>query len=438
MEWWLTLAIVFGSFVVLLLLGVPVAFAFMLVNIVSMIFLWGGVGVISQLILSIYNSISTFALLPVPLFVLMGEVMFHTGVASQMIDALDKWLGRLPGRLSLLSVGAGTLFATLSGSSIASCAMLGSVLVPEMERRGYKKPMSIGPILGSSGLAIMIPPSALGILLAAIARISAGRLLIGIIMPGLLMAILRGAYIITRAYIQPYSAPSYEVEHVPVTEKVRAFAAYVLPLGTIIFLVIGVIYLGVATPSEAAALGALGCFILTAAYRKMNWENVNKSVSGTIRVTVMMFMIFMGSSAFAQILAYTGATRGLLEVVMGLDMPPILVLIGMQVTLLIMGMFMEPLSIMMVSIPIYWPIITALGFNPIWFGAIMLLNMEMATTSPPFGLNLYVMKGVAPPDTTIGDIYRAALPFLGCDLAAMALMIAFPVVVLWLPGLMVV
>jgi len=436
LEWWLTLSIVFGGFVVLLFLGVPVAFAFMMVNIMAMIFLWGGGG-LSQLILSIYNSISTFALLPVPLFVLMGEVMFHTGVASQMIDALDKWLGRLPGRLALLSVGAGTLFATLSGSSIASCAMLGSVLVPEMERRGYKKPMSLGPILGSSGLAIMIPPSALGILLAAIARISAGRLLIAIILPGLVMAVLRGAYIITRAYLQPSIAPSYDVKHIPLTEKVKSFAAYVLPLGAIIFLVIGVIYLGVATPSEAAALGAIGCFILAAAYGKLNWEHVNKSVSGTVQITVMMFMIFMGSSAFAQILAYTGATRGLLEVVMGLNLAPILILIGMQITLLIMGMFMEPLSIMMVAIPIYWPIIGALGFSPIWFGAIMLLNMEMATTSPPFGLNLYVMKGVAPPDTTMGDIYRAALPFIGCDLAAMTLMISFPIVVLWLPGMMV-
>ena len=283
--------------------------------------------------------------------------------------------------------------------------------------------MSIGPILGSSGLAIMIPPSALGILLAAIARISAGRLLIAITMPGLVMAVLRGAYIITRAYFQPSIAPSYDVKHIPLSEKTRSFAAYVLPLGIIIFLVIGVIYLGVATPSEAAALGAIGCFILAAAYGKLNWKHVNKSVSGTIRVTVMMFMIFMGSSAFAQILAYTGATRGLLEVVMGLNLAPILILIGMQITLLIMGMFMEPLSIMMVAIPIYWPIITALGFNPIWFATIMLLNMEMATTSPPFGLNLYVMKGVAPPDTTLGDIIQAALPFLYCDAIAMALML---------------
>jgi len=436
LEWWLSLAVIFGSFVVLLLIGIPVAFAFLLVNIVSIIFLWGGVSSLSQLVLSIYDSVTIFALLPVPLFVLMGEVMFHTGVAPRMMDVLDKWMGRLPGRLSLLAVAGGTIFATLSGSGVASCAMLGSVLVPEMESRGYRKPMTVGPILGSSGLAIMIPPSALGVLLAALAQISVGKVLIGIIFPGLLMAALYSGYIITRCYLQPSIAPSYTVQSTPMLEKVTAFARYVLPLGSIIFLVIGVIFLGVATPSEAAALGAMGCFILALLYRGLNWESAKKSVSGTIQVAVMMFMIFMGSSSFSQILAYTGASQGLLQIVTGLNLAPIVVVICMQLILLIMGMFMEPLSIMMVCIPIYMPIINALNFDPVWFAAMMLLNMEMATTSPPFGLALYVMKGVAPTDTTMGDIYRGALPFLGCDLIAMMVMMFFPPVVLWLPNLM--
>ena len=436
MEWYFSLSILFGGFVALLLLGVPVAFAFLLINVTGIYFFWSGALGLSQFILSVYDSITIFALLPVPLFILMGEVMFHSGIAQNMMDVVDKWMGRLPGRLGLVAVGGGTIFATLSGSAVSGTAMLGSVLVPDMEKRGYAKPMSLGPILGSGGLAIMIPPSALGVLLASLGRISVGGLLIAIIFPGLAMAILYATYIIVRCWLQPSIAPAYEPVRVSLAEKIIAFIKYVLPLGLILFLVIGVIFMGIATPTEAAASGSLGCFILAAAYRKLNWEMLKKSIGATLQVAVMMFMIFIGSTTFAQLMAYTGASRGLLEFAVGLPLSPILLLVVMQVILLAMGTFMEPLSIMMVTIPIYFPIVIALGYNPLWFAAIMLLNMEMAVTSPPFGLSLFVMKGVAPRDTTMGDIYRAALPFLGCDLIVMLAMIFFPPLVLWLPGLM--
>lgn len=436
MEWWLILLIIFSALIILFALGVPVAFAFLFVNVIAVYVFWGGGAGLSQLILSIYESVTIFALLPVPLFVLMGEVMFRSGIAPRMMDVLDKWLGRLPGRLSLLAVGGGTLFAALSGSAMAGAAMLGSVLVPEMEKRGYKKPMSLGPILGSGGLAIMIPPSALGVLLAALGRFSVGRFLIAIIVPGLIMAVLYGAYVVGRCWLQPELAPSYAVSPTSLLDKIRATLRYVLPLSSIVFLVVGLIFLGIATPTEAAALGALGCLVLAFIYRGLSWEVLKTSVTGTLQVTIMMLMILTGSTAFAQILAYTGATQGLVECALSIPLPPICVLIAMQVVLLIMGTFMEPLTIMMVTLPIFMPIVEKLAFNPLWFGAIMLLNMEMATTSPPFGLVLFVMKGVAPPGTTMGDIYKAGLPFLACDAVAMALMMVFPGLVLWLPGLM--
>jgi tripartite ATP-independent transporter DctM subunit len=435
-EWWLILLIIFSALVILFILGVPVAFAFLFVNVIAVYVFWGGGAGLSQMILSIYESVTIFALLPVPLFVLMGEVMFRSGIAPRMMDVLDKWLGRLPGRLSLLAVGGGTLFAALSGSAMAGAAMLGSVLVPEMEKRGYKKPMSLGPILGSGGLAIMIPPSALGVLLAALGRFSVGRFLIAIIIPGLIMAVLYGTYVIGRCWLQPQLAPSYPVPPTSLLEKIRATLQYVLPLSSIVFLVVGLIFLGIATPTEAAALGALGCLALALIYRGLNWEILKISITGTLQVTIMMLMILTGSTAFAQILAYTGASQGLVEFALSIPLPPICVLIAMQIVLLIMGTFMEPLTIMMVTLPIFMPIVEKLAFNPLWFGAIMLLNMEMATTSPPFGLVLFVMKGVAPPGTTMGDIYRAGLPFLACDAVAMAFMMAFPGLVLWLPGLM--
>jgi tripartite ATP-independent transporter DctM subunit len=435
-EWWPILLIIFSALVILFILGVPVAFAFLFVNVIAVYVFWGGGAGLSQMILSIYESVTIFALLPVPLFVLMGEVMFRSGIAPRMMDVLDKWLGRLPGRLSLLAVGGGTLFAALSGSAMAGAAMLGSVLVPEMEKRGYKKPMSLGPILGSGGLAIMIPPSALGVLLAALGRFSVGRFLIAIIIPGLIMAVLYAAYVIGRCWLQPNLAPSYAIPPTSLLDKIKATLRYVLPLSSIVFLVVGLIFLGIATPTEAAALGALGCLVLAFIYRGLNWEILKTSITGTLQVTIMMLMILTGSTAFAQILAYTGASQGLVEFALSIPLPPICVLIAMQIVLLIMGTFMEPLTIMMVTLPIFMPIVEKLAFNPLWFGAVMLLNMEMATTSPPFGLVLFVMKGVAPPGTTMGDIYRAGLPFLACDAVAMAFMMAFPGLVLWLPGLM--
>jgi tripartite ATP-independent transporter DctM subunit len=231
-------------------------------------------------------------------------------------------------------------------------------------------------------------------------------------------------------------APSYEVPHVTWTEKIVAVLLYVLPLAFIVFVVVGFIFLGIATPTEAAATGAASCFILSAVYKKLTWEMAKQSIASTVEITVMVFAILMGAIAFSQNLAYTGATKGLVELATGLPLPPIIIIITMQVAVLIMGALMEPSSIMMISLPIFMPVVSALGFDPVWFGTLILINTEMAVTSPPFGLTLFVMKGVAPPDTTIGDCYRAALPFLGCDLIVLTLILTFPTLALWLPGLM--
>ncbi len=436
MEWLIDLIAIFSSLMILFLMGVPVAFSFLFVNLIGVYVFWGGEAGLTQLVLSIYRSVSTFSLLPVPLFVLMGEIMFRSGMAPRAMDVMERWLGRIPGRLSLLAVGGGTLFASLSGSAMAGCAMLGSVLVPEMEKRGYKKPMSLGPILGSGGLAIMIPPSALGVLLACLGHISVGSFLIAIIIPGIIMASLYSAYVIIRCWLQPDLAPSYQILQITSLEKIRLTFKYILPLGSIVFLVIGLMFLGVATPTESAALGAVGCFILAFLYRGWNWNVVKESISGTLNITVMMFMILTGAMAFSQILAFTGASSGLIESAGGLPIPSMALLIVMQILLILLGTFMEPLTIMMVTLPIYMPIIKSLGFDPLWFATIMLINMEMATTTPPFGLVLFVMKGVAPVGTSMADIYKAGLPFLVCDAIAMGLIIIFPSLALYLPSLM--
>jgi len=419
-----------------MLSGMPVALGFMLINLVGMYALFGGAAGLENLVDSIYSSLNTFILLPVPLFILMGEVMFHSGIAPVLVETLDKWIGRIPGRLSLLAVVVGTLFSTLTGTSLASVAMLGSSLVPEMENQGYKKPMTLGPILGSGGLAMMIPPSALAVLCGAIAEISIGKILMAIIVPGLLMAVVYAAYIVVRCSIQPDLAPVYDVPPVPASEKVIATVRYVVPQGIVVFLVVGVIFLGIATPSEAAATGAVGTFFIAFVYRKLNWGVIKKAVKSTLSVTGMLFLIIAGAMAFSQILGFSGASAGMSEVATTLPLPPIVTVIVMQIIILFLGGFMDVVSIMMIVLPIFVPVIRTLGFDPVWFAVIFLLNIEMAGTSPPFGMSLFVMKGVAPKDTTMSDIYRAALPFLGCDLIVMVLLFIFPALALWLPTLM--
>lgn len=436
MEWQLFLLLFFGSLLFLMVTGIPVAFSFLTVNVVFMFIYWGGAAGLQQLIESLFVSVATFTLLPIPLFVLMGEVMFRSDIAPKMMDTLDKWLGRLPGRLGLLAVGGGTIFATLSGASMASVAMLGGTLVPDMEKRGYKKAMTLGPILGSGGLAIMIPPSNLAVLLGAIGEISVAGILIAIIVPGVLMAALYATYIILRSWLQPSLAPPYEIVHTPWSDKLLSMVKYVLPLGFIVFLVIGVIFAGVATPSEAAATGALGTIILAAVYRKLNWNMIKTSFTSTYQVTVMIFMIIAGALAFSQIVAYSGASRGLVDFATNLALPPLAIVGAMLIVSLFLGMFINLVAIMMLTLPLFIPVVLALGFNPVWFAVLYLLTLEMGATSPPFGLALFVMKGVAPAGTTMGDCYKAALPFLGCDLIVLILILFIPAISQWLPNLM--
>jgi tripartite ATP-independent transporter DctM subunit len=436
MEWPLALLLILGGGMVLLATGMPVAFALLLITPVGAVLFWNGEAGLYQLTTSMFEAVSTFTLLPIPLFVLLGEVMFHSGMAMRMIDVLDKWLGRVPGRLGLLTVTGATLFSTMSGSSIGTTAMLGSVLVPEMERRGHSKAMSIGPIMGSGGLAMIIPPSGLAVLLAAIAEISIADLLIAGIIPGLMIASLYAVYIVGRCWIQPSLAPSYNVVPTPISEKLAATVKYVLPLGLIIFLVLGLIFLGVATPSEAAAMGALGTFILAALYRKFTFALIKKSFTGTIRITIMTFMAIIAAKSFSQILASSGATRGIVELMAAIPLIPIVIVIVMQLILIALGMFMGSVPMILITIPIFFPIINLLGLNEIWFALLMLINMEMAMTTPPFGMILFVMKGVSPSGTTMADIYKAGFPFLICDFIVMLLIIIFPALALWLPGFM--
>lgn len=431
MLWWESFLIIMGSLFVLMFIGMPVAFAFLVVNLVGAFLFFGGIPGLLQLPVQLSESLSTFTLVPVALFLVMGEIMFHSGIGFNLLDALDKWFGSIKGRLALMAVGGGVLFSALTGNSMGSIALLGSSLVPEMEKRGYGKPMSLGPILGSGGLAIMIPPSGLAVLLGVVAELSIGRILIAIILPGIIMAILYTIYIIGRCIVDPKVAPSFAVEPIPLSEKLKVTAVHILPVGFIIFMVVGVIFVGLATPSESAASGALATFLLATFQGRMSWPVFKRAIVGSLEISVMLLLIISGALAFTQMLAFTGATEGLVNLVLSINATPLAVVGLMLVTVIVLGMLMSPVPIMLVTLPVFVPVVEKLGFDAIWFAVLYLIAIETGSTSPPFGAGLFVMKGVAPKGTTMNEIYRAAVPFLVCDVLAILIVLFFPIIIFW-------
>jgi tripartite ATP-independent transporter DctM subunit len=305
-----------------------------------------------------------------------------------------------------------------------------------MLKRGYSKSMSLGPLMGVGTVDALIPPNALTVVLASLANIDVGQLLMAGIPAGLIMSALYFVYVVLWLRIKPEEAPMYDVPHIPLKEKVLVTLRDLVPLGFIIFMVLGFIFLGVATPTEAAATGTLGSFILALIYRRLNWGIIKKSVMGTVKVTVMIFMIVIVSTTYGQILAFTGAAAGMTEFIIKLSIPPVVILIGMLIVVLIMGCFMETVAIMMITIPIYMPVVNAFHFNPIWFGVMMLIALETGLITPPFGVTLFVMKGVAPPEITMSDIWRGVTPYVIVDILCIVLVLVMPVLATVIPSLM--
>ncbi len=466
MEWYWTLLLLLGSILFLMFVGLPVGVAFILVNTAAAIILFGRFGDldtkmfmgINQLSDNAFANIAFFAIVPIPMFLLMGEMFFHTGLANRMFNAVERLLGRVPARLSYVTVAGGTVFATLSGSSMGSTALLGTLMIPEMSKRGYKKKMSIGPILGTGGLAMLIPPSALAVLLGTLAELDIGRLLIAGILPGLMLASFYAILIFVQATLDREAAPAYDIEPVPFSVRMRLVLADIVPMVSIIVMVILLIMLGIATPSESAAFGSLGVILLAVVYLYLVpllkgdkeaagrfWREFGialwKSMWGAGRVTVIALFILFGSSLFSNVLAASQASESLILWVTSFDVSGYTLLLIMFAVLLLLGMFMDQLAMMLLTVPIFFPIVQGIDFGMvmdmklIWFAVIMLLAMEISFTTPPFGLLLFVMQGVAPPGTRFSEICLSALPFMFCAMILVALIIVFPSIALWLPYL---
>jgi tripartite ATP-independent transporter DctM subunit len=318
---------------------------------------------------------------------------------------------------------------------MANTGMMGTLMVPEMLKRGYKPHMALGPVLGAGGLAVIIPPSGLAVLLGSLAQIDIGALLLAGVFPGIVLGLLYMTLIFTQTKVDPSAAPQYEVPDMPFSAKLKLVSVNILPMGLIVFFVVGFMILGIATPTESAAFGAFATLLLAIAYRALSWEAIKDALMDAFRVSAMSFLLIMASATFSQLMAQSGASAGMVKWATGFELGPTAMLIMMVAIVLVLGCFMDQLSMMLLTLPVFVPLAKALGFDMILWGVIILLALEIGFTTPPFGLLLFVMMGVVP-GTTLWQVSKAALPYIGCHAILIAIMILYPPLATWLPKAM--
>ncbi|MEO9614809.1 MAG: TRAP transporter large permease [Nitratireductor sp.] len=434
MDWPVILVLMLGGLVALLAAGLPVAFAFIAVNLVGAFAILGGEIGLVQMARNSVQSITSFQLTPIPLFILMGEILFQTRVAHRAIDAVERVVTRIPGRLSIVTVFAGTIFAALSGSTIANTAMLGSTLLPSMLKRGYHPTLAMGPIMASGAIAMLIPPSALAVLVGSLAGISIAGLLVAGIVPALILSLAFVAIIVVSALLRPELAPQDELPPMSAWERWKPFVTHVLPLSGIFVVVIGSLLAGLATPTESAALGCIAAVVAGAGYRSLSVKNLSVAVMETVKLSVMILFIIAASQTFSQILSFSGATSGLINLIQTMELSSLQILVGMILILLFLGCFVDQVSMLMVTIPVFVPLARAVGIDDLILGVMYLLTMEIALLTPPFGLLLFVMQGVSPSWIKMRHIYVAVTPFVITKLIVLILVLAFPALGTWLPA----
>jgi tripartite ATP-independent transporter DctM subunit len=433
MDWIVAGAILMGGLLALLALGLPVAFAFLSINLLGALLWLGGPPGLAQLARNAVVSVTSFSLTPILFFVLMGEVLFHTGVAFRAIEGIERLVLRVPGRLAVVALVAGTVFSAISGSTIATTALLGSLLLPEMLKRRYDPGMAMGPIMAIGGVDMLIPPSALAVLLGSLAGISISQLLIAGIVPGLVMSAIFIAWVLVRCALDPRLAPQDDYTGARGWARWQPFIVYVLPLLLIFAVVIGSMAVGWATPTESAALGAAATIVAAACYRMLTLAGLKKALLQTIAISGMILFIILASTTFAQILSFSGATTGFVDLIATRGLGVYQALLGMIVILLILGCFIDQVSMMMITLPFFMPVARQLGIDLIWLGVIFLICMQLGLLTPPFGLLLFTMKGVAPPTIRMEQVWRAALPYVVFGLAVLALIVLWPPLATWLP-----
>lgn len=426
-----------GLLLALFAAGVPVFLAFLAINTAGVAVFLGpqAFGMVGN---SLFTTATTSSLTAIALFVLMGEILFRSGTSEVLFEAVDRFVGRLAGRQFVLAGVLAAVFGALSGSNMAVSAMMAKSVFPGMEQRGYDRRLSIGMILGGASLAPVIPPSVLVIIIATLAQVSVAGLLVAGVVPGLLLAVMFIAYALLRVRLNPSLAPAATVGDGQSAAPVRSLGRELLrcvPFTLIIASVMGLILAGVATPSESAATGVIGAMLTAAVFGRLRLRMLAEALRGSVLITAMILVIMASSTLFSQLLALSGASGQLTEWVTQLDWHPVWMLLVMMALVFVFCLFIDQVAVMLVIIPIYLPLVGVLGFDPLWFWLLMLLNVTVGGITPPFGYAMFAFKG-ARQDVPMTDLFAAAWPFVGLFLLGMVIVGVFPGLATWLPGLL--
>ncbi len=423
----------FGGLIVCLLLGIPLAWCLGGVAVIVCLVQWG-FGGLMLIIYNTFGSMWNIVLVAIPLFMCMGILLERSGIAEALFDTIHRWSGRIRGGIAMGVVVICVMFSAMTGVSAAATLTMGVIALPAMLRRGYNKHIALGSIAGPGTLGILIPPSIISILLAIVGNLSVGKLFMAGMGPGILLAGLFIAYIGIRSWINPELCPTH-AERITLKEKLVSLKTVILPL-LIVLAVLGSIFFGIATPTEAASLGVTAVLISIFIHRRFSWKLIKETTIETYKITGLTMWIFFGAMCFSAVYARAGGAVFISNFILGLEMNRWLVILTMMGISLFLGMFVDPFAIIIILAPICFPIVKNLGFDPIWFGILFVINMQMGYVTPPFGYQLFYLKSVAPEGITTADIYRSIFPFLGVLIFGMALIMIFPQIALWLPNFM--
>lgn len=420
------------AMLVLLALGVHVGVGMLLVGLVGFAAIGGWSGGLGLLAFIPYDATASFTFTVLPLFILMGNFFVHAGMGEELYTAASKWLGRLPGGLAMATTAACAAFGACSGASIATAATFTKICLPEMKKRNYDEGLASGAIAASGTLATMIPPSGVMVLFGILTQTSIGKLLIAGIIPGLLIALLYCIAIYTRVRMNPRLAPPIP-GRVSWKERFSVLKG-LLPVGVIFVIAIGGIYLGVFTPTEGAAVGAFGAGLICLVRRKMNLHRLRESLTDTVKTTAFIFFIIVGALVFGRFLAITGIVTAFGDLLRSSAAPPVVIVLLIMGVYLILGMVMDVVAMLALTLPVFFPVVASLGVNPIWFGILVVVMVETAFVTPPIGLNCYAVSATG--GVKLETVFRGILIFIIADVVAIGLIVAFPQIAVWLPSTM--
>jgi tripartite ATP-independent transporter DctM subunit len=430
----LTTSLLFGFMLLFLMLGVPIAIALGGISIGMIYFFWSPMA-LNMVPIRAFSTASSFEYVAIPLFIFMAAMLQRASIAEDLYNTMQKFFGGLRGGLAVGTIVICTLFAAMAGISGAATISMGMIAIPAMLARGYGKDIALGSIAAGGSLGILIPPSVTMIVYGIVANTSIGKLYAGGLLPGLLISALFIAYLIIRGWLQPEISGGREMTRYSLREKLVSLKGLALPVLLIVG-VMGSILTGIASVSEASAIGAAGSILAAAVLGRLDWSVLRQACEETLQLSCMIFWIIIGATALSTFYTAMGASRLIEGLVLDLEVNRWLILVGMLSILFIMGMMLDTVGIIMITAPIFVPIITALGFDPVWFGILFIIMMEIGFLTPPFGYNLFYLRGVAPPEVRMTDIYRSVVPFIALMLVAVAICMVFPQIILVLPNAM--